>query len=308
MKWYFKIIIFFVGLFLFVELISLLFMPNLSNLSKFGLYNKSKYEILDEKENTIDAVFLGDSLVYSSISPMYIWDKYGYTSFDCAMPASTIKDAYEYFKIAVESQHPKIAFLESDVLFRKINHDEAYYNKLKSLKNYVPILKFHNNWKQIFSDGEYLNIFKGYKLNIKIEKYDRKSDFVKSKKVKKIKEKNLNYYKLIKKLCDENNIKLVLISNPSQTAFSYEKHNAIEKLVEKGNVEFLDLNLEELNLDWNLDTKDGGKHLNYNGSKKVSDFIGKYIEKMNIISSHKDSKEYESWNKAYEKYKEKVYN
>ena len=38
--------------------------------------------IFDERENSIDVIFLGHSGVYSGISPMEIYKKYGFTSYD----------------------------------------------------------------------------------------------------------------------------------------------------------------------------------------------------------------------------------
>ena len=307
MKTLLKMIIFFIGLFIIVEISSLLLMPNFSNFSEFGLYNKSKYEILDEKNNTVDVVFLGDSLIYSSISPMYIWNEFGYTSYDCAGPAYTIKDSYEYLKIAIKSQHPKIVFLESDVVFRSLHHDESFQNKVKDLKNYVPILKFHNNWKQLFSKNGYLNIYKGYKLNVTKNGYNGNIERNRNNKRKRIDTENMAYLNKIIKLCKRNNIEVVLISNPSKTGFKYDKHNQIELISKKKKIEFIDLNLVEIGIDWKNETKDNGKHLNYLGARKVSHYLGDYIKEKNIVNSHKDDKNYDSWNESYKVYYNKLF-
>ena len=63
---------------LLVELSIFIFIPNKKNLFDFGIYNVSKYDILNEKNDSIDVIFLGDSLIYNSISPMYLWNKYGF--------------------------------------------------------------------------------------------------------------------------------------------------------------------------------------------------------------------------------------
>ena len=118
MKWYFKVIIFLIILAILIEGVSILFMPNLSNLGQFGLFKKTQYDILDEENDTIDTIFLGDSLVYSSIIPMDIWNDYGFTSFNCSIPVQTIDNTYKYLEVAIDSQHPKVVMMEADILFR----------------------------------------------------------------------------------------------------------------------------------------------------------------------------------------------
>ena len=114
--------------------LSYLFIPKL-NIKKYGMYNTSMYELLAEKQNTIDTIVLGDSLVYSAISPMEIYSKHGYTVFDCAEPAQIMSDAYEYYKIAIDSQNPKIVIIEPNMFFRDPKEKPWFNKTLKILKN-----------------------------------------------------------------------------------------------------------------------------------------------------------------------------
>ena len=72
-----------------IEGLTWLLLPGF-NIEKFGTFNVAAYEILGEEKDTIEAVAVGDSLVYSSLSPMEIWGEYGYTTFDCAEAAQVI--------------------------------------------------------------------------------------------------------------------------------------------------------------------------------------------------------------------------
>ena len=49
-----------------------------------------------------------------------------------------------------------------------------------------------------------------------------------------------------------------------------------------------------------------GKHLNFSGAKKFSDFIGNYITGMNIVEDHRNDEKYSQWNKAYELFLKKT--
>ena len=83
MKNLFKSIIF-LSLFVFLYYgFSYILLPK-DNMKDFGLFKTAQYEILGEKKDSIDVVILGDSLVYSSIIPMEIYNEYGFTTFDCA--------------------------------------------------------------------------------------------------------------------------------------------------------------------------------------------------------------------------------
>ena len=51
-------------------------------------------------------------------------------------------------------------------------------------------------------------------------------------------------------LCNKNNIKLILLSNPTLSNWSMEKHNSFEELAKEKNIDFLDLNYKDLDIDW----------------------------------------------------------
>ena len=76
MKTVMRVVLFCVIFLVLVEIFSFILLPG-KNLKKYGSYKVAAYEILGEDENTIDVVAIGDSLVYSSLSPMEIWHNYG---------------------------------------------------------------------------------------------------------------------------------------------------------------------------------------------------------------------------------------
>ncbi len=305
-KWYIRIILFLAILFTLIELVSIIFIPNKSNLLEFGFFKKTKYDLLNEKNDTIDVIFLGDSLVYNGISPMYIWNEFGYTTYDCAIPAATIEEAYEYSKVIIKSQKPKLVMFEADVIFRDLNHIERYKYKILDLKKYVPLLTFHNNWKQ-FGKDEWLNPYKGFKYSSKVKGPRRKRDLNKTDKVADLDEENIKYLNKMIKLYIDNNIRLMFIENPTIN-WKYDHHNKIEELAHKNKIELLNLNLIDLKLDWDKETKDEGVHMNYLGARKVSRYLGKYIESLDIVEDHRNDPKYESWNKSYKLYKEQLLN
>ena len=138
-----------------------------------------------------------------------------------------------------------------------------------------------------------------YREIVKTKEYMVKTDDIKP-----IPKENLEYLNKIIELSKENNIKLIFVGLPSQKSWNYAKHNAINKLSKELQFEYINLNMiEEIDIDWQKDTRDKGDHLNYFGAKKVSKYLGEYLKKLNIISSKKNDSNYNDWNMLYEKYK-----
>lgn len=312
MKNVLKFVIFELILFILMEFLSCILLYD-NNFKKYGMYKKSSYEILEEKENTIDVIALGDSLIYSSISPMEIWGNYGYTSYDCSGPAQIIPETYEYLKVAIDSQHPKVVFFEADVLFRNSKKKKLIWKAKEIVFNLVPVIKHHDNWKKLFitKENNYNNvdIYKGYKYITKIAP-GKKIDHMKqnSKKID-LPKGNLEYLLKIVELCNENNVKLVLVGMPSQISWNYQKYIKINNIANNYNLEFLDLNTNNpVNIDWETDTKDKGMHLNYKGAKKVSLFLGNYLKDTNLLTDKRNDSKFKTWNDNYTMYQKKSNN
>ena len=297
-------------LILLIIISEIVLIPGL-NIRKNGIFKQANYELLGEKKDTIDVIFLGDSLIYSSVSPMEIWNNYGYTSFDCTEAAQVMKDSHNYLKFAIKNQHPKIVIMEASVIFRDPTNQNFKNKAANFFKQLVPIAKYHDNWKKyadMKSKREWINYSKGYKYITNIKESKIKNYMIYSEEYYEIPVQNNSYLKEIIDLCNKNNIKLVLVSFPSQNSWNYEKHNTTLKVANENNIEFIDLNLTNLNIDWKTDTKDRGKHLNYLGAKKVSNYIGKYLKDTNLLIDHRDDINYESWYKALKKYERESFN
>ena len=177
MKNIIKSVCFFVIFVLLLIVMNVFFMPSY-NLKEYGVLDVTTYEILEEKKDTIDVLFVGDSLVYSAVSPMEIWNNYGYTSFDCATPAQLTSTSYEYIKRAIDSQHPNVIFLEANVLFRdaKKRSNERKWDDFAN--KYLFMLDYHDNWKRVFFGKDIININKGYVFINKVNKADVSSNYM----------------------------------------------------------------------------------------------------------------------------------
>lgn len=309
-----KVCLFFTILFILSELLGYLLSPK-DNIKMFGFFKSNEYDILSEKPNTIDTLFVGDSLAYSSIIPMELWEDFGYTSYVCARSAQTIKHSYDYIEIAIKSQQPKIIFFEVNGFFRDAKKQKKETMIRDTAKTLVPITKNHANWKKevlLFLNDDPINYnwsspLKGYRYNLKKEKdtTQKKDIYMKyTDKEEKILDVNKEYFDKIYKLCQKNNINLILIATPYEKRWNYKKHNSVSKIAENYNLSFLDLNIDNpTNIDWNQDSKDGGEHLNYYGALKVTKYYGTYLKENHYLQSHKDEDKYKNWDEEYNVYK-----
>ena len=306
MKNLFKSILFILGFIFLYYTLSYLLLPK-DNIKEFGLIKTSQYEILGEAKNSVDVVVIGDSLVYSSVIPMEIYGKYGYTVFNCAEAAFILPDAYSYYKTALKSQHPKVVILGGNMFFRDTDKRRWYIKYQRAIKNALPLLTYHNNWKNIlFSKNGLMNIEKGYKLNKTIKPSKYKNYMKENTKKYVMKPENIEYLKKFIKLAQEYDTKLIIMGLPSQKSWNYQKDEKFNELSEELGFTFINLNKYDLNIDWIKDTKDKGDHLNYYGALKATNAIGEILKNTNLLKDHRGDKSYQLWDKAYEEYKEDV--
>lgn len=307
-----KTTLFLILLFLLLYALSILFLP--VNSMADGLYKKAR-GIFTEPENTIDYVSIGDSECSTSVSPMEIWNSYGYTGYNCGVPGQRLQDTYYLLQKILMKQNPKIVLLETNASFR----DFKYINALETTvdektKNVFPIYQYHNNWKyfhwyMIKNIGSKKittpsSVFKGYQYITITKPYDGGSYVTKSDELDPMGEQPSYYLTKIKDLCDKRGILLILYSSPSPKCWSYGKHNAVKQFADKNGLSYLDLNLslDQLLINWNTDSRDDGDHMNYYGAKKISSYLGEELSKRNLLTDHRQDPRFASWNQELDRY------
>ena len=139
------IIIFIIGFIIFMLLISILHKPK-NNTEESGMDYPSSKVIFTLDKDTIDVLYIGSSLVYSSISPVKIYENTGITGYDLSYPSQTIFDSLYFLKTTLKTQTPKLVVLETDTLFTKYSMMSAVKGEIE---NNIPLIKYHNRWKEL---------------------------------------------------------------------------------------------------------------------------------------------------------------
>ena len=122
-----------------------------------------------------------------------------------------------------------------------------------------------------------------------------------------ISEKNINWLKEIKNLCDDHNVTLVLLKVPGRTwpqndmrSWNRDLYFETKKIATELNIDYLDLEYEADLIDFTTDTIDSGRHLNVRGADKVTAYIEDYIINNFEIQNNRNA-QYDEMLKKYQK-------
>lgn len=260
-------------------------------------------QIEAETNDTLDIFFMGDSICYSSFEPHYIWNEYGYTSFVCGTSAQRVCDTYAILSRALETQTPKTVVLEATCFYRNMSKkSDSKDLVLDELTERFDAFAYHSEWKNIagrigmkFSKRG-PNKEKGFVGRKAVNPYRGGEYMIATDEVDEIKPEVIEYLNKIDALCDEKGIELIVVSVPSPRNWTYERHNAVSNWAMSADVTYLDMNImPELDIDWEVDTKDGGDHLNLAGARKVSGYIGNYIGGKVPLEDKRNDEKYSDW-------------
>lgn len=123
-----------------------------------------------------------------------------------------------------------------------------------------------------------------------------------------IPEKNIEWLKRIKALCDENGIEFLAVKVPAaylpqsyHSAWTQDKYDAVRSLCDECGISYYDLLYDaDIGIDWSCDVIDRGEHLNLYGAQKVSLELGRYLKEHYELPQGHD----EQWDRDLLCYKE----
>lgn len=152
---------------------------------------------LDEEKDSIEAIFAGTSPMTYSVSPVELYEEYGFTSYNLASARQPLAVARYALQTALKTQDPKVFVLDVSSLFTDF-YDGAGFKyvteqvplsaeKLQLLQEMstlsddeddmvsglFPMINYHSRWKELDeNDFTYLKdsdhfFTKGYYLNVK---------------------------------------------------------------------------------------------------------------------------------------------
>lgn len=311
-------IIFLLGLLGLLIVSSWFFQPK-RNTEAYGMEDWRANGILGEPEQTIDVLFLGDSVTYCAINPFVIWEEQGITSYVCSTPLQKLYYTKEFLNKAFQKQSPKIVVLGTSTIFNDFFRQDKQTNIIEQI---FPVFRYHDRWKEAGAfpefatgmqiDHMYVHPNKGYHFmewNAEIDEAFVRDYTAPTEAVEWMADINKEAVAEIKEFCEKHNAELILLSEPNVAgSWTPIRHNAIALLAEEHGILYVDLNYmqKEVPIDWSKDFSDMGEHLNYYGAKKVSSYMGKYLSDKGIFEDKRENVQYEAWNEAQEAFYESI--
>lgn len=294
-----------------------------------------------DEEKDHDVIFIGDCEVYENFSPKILWEDYGINSYIRGSAQQLIWQSYYLLEDTLRYEKPDVVVF--NVLAMKYDEPqkEAYnrmtlegmewsVSKIKAIEasmtereeflDYVfPILRYHSRWSELTSeDFQYLFqtekvSHNGYYMRVDVKAAENVptgnvlADY-------RFGEQAYAYLDKMTRLCEEQDIELILIKSPSLYPYWYDEwEEQIQQYADEHGLRYLNFLAlaEEIGVDFSQDTYDGGLHMNLSGAEKITKYLGTILSQEYALEDRRGeeplSEVWEAKTAAYEAEKRRQY-
>lgn len=282
------------------------------------------------EKNSLDAVFIGASTVFTNYSAPLAWKEFGYTSYSLATNMAPMGIAKSMLIEVRKSQHPKIIVIDiNGILYNdeqeskegamrlwidnmpnsKNKYDTINELVLKDerLSYYFPLLKYHSNW-QNFSDclkssvDELINTDKinlsslGMQGSTNVDPQRNYVDIKKYNDLLPMHKLSGEHLKDLLEYCKKENLDNVIFTNmpryySKKMLPERKRNNTAKKIIEEYGYPCIDM--DDYVDDIGLDPeKDfyNPNHLNIYGQRKLTLYLGNLLNDKYHLSQQKHDK------------------
>lgn len=280
---------------------SWVFLPK-NNTEVAGMQRLENYAsgYLSEPENTLDLLALGDSMTAAALVLPELWADHGICGYSVCGPNQALTKGLYYLERFTRNQTPKVVLLEAYELYQPISRELILEDLGLPL---IPVLQYHDSWKRAgaldpFSVPHYTtkNPYRGFYADFAQVGGGDTDYMARDKEPENVDPVCMHYLKKIQSHCQKIGARLILFSIPSPESWDWGKHLGTQAAAEALGIPYLDLNVEDLGIDWQTDTTDSGIHLNYLGGTKVTAWMGDYLAATGLLPDRRQDPAYESWN------------
>ena len=277
-----------------------------------------------------DVIFVGDCEVYANFTPMEMYRTRGITAYVRGSSQQLIWQSYYVLKETFEYETPKAVVFNVNSMRYSEPVSEAY-NRLtidqmrwsdekvgiikasmmeeEDFWSYVfPILRYHSRFDELTSeDIQYLlkekdTTWNGHLVN---EEVNPLGTLPSKRKLSSYEFGEIcwDYLEKMRLLCEENGTELILIKAPSVYPYWYDEYDAqIQEYADEHGLKFYNFldYVEEIGIDYNIDTYDGGLHMNLAGATKLSRFFADILAEEHGMEDHSGDAVYDEKLKLYD--------
>lgn len=283
-----------------------------------------------EPKNSIDVMMIGASEVYADYSATTAWKDYGYTSYSLGVsgvPGSLYKSM---LRESLTRQHPKLVVFEVNGFLQK----DSYYDRTAQLHSWIdnihdevnkadtiaevvpkeeqdnfinPLKLYHNNWKNMdrcmnsfttrvgmkFSDVSYMKGFSSIAKSSDCPSGKQKTLY--------FTDKSRTYLTDLLEYCKKQGVEKVLFAR-----FPHEKEiknpwvlTEVEDLVTSYGYDFVSFENDKdvIGIEGKNDFYNS-EHLNVKGSRKFTQYVGKYLTDNYRLPNEHSAKITSEWKKC----------
>lgn len=268
-----------------------------------------------------DVIFIGDCEVYANFSPLEMFRQQGITSYIRGTSQQLIWQSYYILKETFRYETPKVVVYNVNAMrysepvseaynrltidnmrwsSDKIGMIQASMTKDEDFLSYVfPIMRYHSRFDKLTSeDIDYLfqikdNTWQGYQMHTSVKP-------VGTLPTKRVQASYAfgdicwEYLEKMRLLCQQHGTEFVLIKAPSLYPYWYDEYNTqIVEYAEQHGLRFYNFTecMDEIGLDFSLDTYDGGLHLNLSGATKLSGYFARILAEDHGVADHRSNTE-----------------
>lgn len=265
-----------------------------------------------------DVIFIGDCEVYANYSPMELYRTHGITSYIRGTSQQLIWQSYYVLKETLRYETPRAVVLNVNAMrygepvkeaFNRLTIDQMRWSAEKigmirasmteeeTFASYVfPILRYHSRFDELTKeDFEYLfkvkdNTYNGYLVNKNINPAGTLpakrplADY-------RFADVCYEYLDRITKLCKEKGVELILVKAPSLYPYWYEQYDEqMAEYARENGLAYYNFTacIEDIGLDFQMDTYDAGLHLNHTGAEKLSRYFGQILAEKHGIPDRRN--------------------
>jgi len=274
-----------------------------------------------EEAGNHDVIFVGDCEVYANFTPMELYRSRGITSYVRGSSQQLLWQSYYVLKETFDYETPKIVVFNVNAMrysepvseaFNRLTIDKMRWSEEKvgiiqasmmeeeDFLSYVfPILRYHSRFDELTGeDFEYLltrknTTWNGHLVNQEVKGVEtlpakrRLPDYS-------FGDICWDYLEKMRLLCEENGAELILIKAPSVYPYWYEEYDEqIQNYADEHGLSFYNFldYVEEIGIDYETDTYDGGLHMNLDGATKLSRFFADILAENHGAADHRNNPE-----------------
>ena len=277
-----------------------------------------------------DVILVGDCEVYANFTPLEMYREAGIKAYVRGTSQQLVWQSYYILEETFQYEVPQVVVFNVNAMrysepvkeeYHRLTIDEMRWSAQKvgiiqasmteeeTFLSYVfPILRYHSRITQLTAedltylfDDEQIT-WQGHMVNDNVKPLGR----LPSKKMLadySFGDVCWEYLEKMRLLCERNGVELVLIKAPSVYPYWYDEYDAqIEEYAAKHGLSFYNFldDVEQIGIDYQVDTYDAGLHMNLSGATKLSAYFAKILSEKHSVPDHRGDAAFDELLKAYD--------